>query len=158
MAALFLGVFLAVVDRDWGYQVEIPPGWKELPATARPPEVLLAWTHERSGRLVMVSRVTGPSDDPPLRVVEAGIKDKAHGYRRISARRRSVGPGRKVKVPAWDLWFHLERGGKPVTMGARFLFYRSYALSILVDVPGRGPPSAEARRIVESFVPPPPLP
>jgi len=158
VAALVLGVFFAVVDRDWGYQVEIPAGWTELSTADRPPEVLRGWIDERSGRLVVVSRVSGPSEDPPLRVVEAGIKDKAHGYRRLSARKRGLGPGRKAKVPGWDLWFRLERDGKPVTMGARFLFYKSYALSILVDVPGRRGPSAEARRIVESFLPPPPLP
>jgi hypothetical protein len=145
-----------VVDRRWGYQVDIPEGWKAQPLEGAPPDVLLLYTHEPSDRMLVVSKVTGPSEDADLEVLEAGIQAKAQRYKRLSAKKRALGLGRKSKVPAWDLWFRLERDGRPVTMGTRFLFYKSYALSILVDAPGSRTPGREARKIVESFVPPPP--
>jgi hypothetical protein len=146
-----------VVDRKWGFQIEVPEGWKPLPLDGAPPEVLLLYAHEGSDRLLVISRVVGPAEDAELETVESGIREKARRYQRLSATKKTIGPGRRKKVPAWDLWFRLEREGRPVTMGARFLFYKSYALSILVDSRGRGRPSREVKKIVESFVPPPPL-
>ena len=145
-----------VVDRKWGYQIEIPDGWEAEPLQEGLPDVLLLYSHAKSERLLFVSKLVGPTtEDPTLETVESGIRAKATGYKRVSAKKRTIGPGRKNKIFAWDLWFKVKRDGKKVTFATRFLFYKSYALSILVDASGGS--TREVRKIVESFVPPPPL-
>jgi hypothetical protein len=147
-----------IVDRRWGFQLKVPEGWSVRPLEGAPPEVLLLYRHEAADQLLMVSRLAGPAEEAELSVVEQSLKTKGNGYERLEAKRRALGEGRRVKIPAWDLWFRVRRDGKPVAMGARFLFYRSYVLSLLVDAPGQTRPTRALRRIVESFVPPPPEP
>lgn len=144
------------VDRTAGFQVLVPAGWQPVTLAEPPREVLLLCANDATGQVFVVSKIVGPSEGiekdpkPFLAGVEQGIKNKSTGYKRISAKQRSL--GRVRKVPGWDLWFRVERDGKPVTMAARFLFFRGYAISVMVDAPARAQ-RKEARRIVESFGP-----
>jgi hypothetical protein len=140
-----------VVDTRAGWRLDVPPAW--TPVEDAGDGVLASFTHDPSDQLVVVTRVIGPTDaaadrDPAFfAALEAGVKKRWTSYRRLSLRHLTLG---KRKVPALDLWFRATRDGKPLVVGARFLFFRGYALSALHEAPGKRRPP---RRLLESFRP-----
>lgn len=142
------------IDPERRFQILLPEGWRPVALADPPPPTLLFAAGDATDQMLVVSRVVGPTEnahgDPAvLASLETGLASRATGYRRLSVKKRLVG---RRAIPAYDLWFAIERAGRPVTMAARFLFYPGHALSVLVDAPS---PRARrvARRIVESFAP-----
>jgi hypothetical protein len=161
------------VDTEHGFQLQLPAGWLRveqdtgLGATAP----LYKAASDATDQWLVVILTKGPTDDadgdgkPALDNFEAGFA-KADAYKRLSIQRRDIAPakpapgqktGKPKKLPAIDLWFTMQRAGKPVVVGARTLLFRSYALTLVVDAPGSKVPRA-TRTLLESFQPTPPPP
>jgi hypothetical protein len=127
-------------------QLIVPDGWHKLAV----PALLAAYKHE--GAILAVARADVPNPDawkPETREryadeVERGIAASVPSYRRI-ARKLSVANG----VPALDI--EARRGD--VTLMFRVLLFRTYALTLALEVPpgGRLEP---AREIAAAFAPP----
>jgi hypothetical protein len=147
------------VDTDRGFRLHVGPAWTPAPPaeTSAASGAILVWAHERTGQLLVVSRMTGLTDgayaqDPAyLALVEEGVKSRSPGYRRVSLRPLFL-PSGKDRVPALDLVFRMQREGKAVVMATRFLFFKNYALTLTVDAPG-GQLDPSTRRILHSFRP-----
>lgn len=145
------------VDEKVGYRLSIPDGWREVSLAdagiAGAPLLIVA--NDATDQVLVVSRIKGPTDgawgdDAKFwSELESGVRAQAAGYAKLSSRKLKLG---KKKIPAYDLWFRAERDGKPATFGVRFLFFRGYALSLVVDSPGKRT-DAVARKIVDSFGP-----
>jgi hypothetical protein len=151
------------VDAERGFVVTLPAGWQPVGQDAGEGAAapLLKVTNDKTGQWLVVLLVKGPTDDAAgdgkaaLDNLEAGFAT-ASGYRRLERKRRELpaGEGKKGKVAAADLWFVMTRDGKPVVVGVRALFFKTYTLTLVVDAPGKRIPR-ETRGIVESFAPGP---
>lgn len=147
----------AYVDKRSGFRLNIPSGWQAMTTVEgdSPGAPLLTVTNDKTDQLLMVTKIKGPTDgawndDPQFfELIESGIEAQSEGFERLSAKKLRVG---KKKVPAYELWFRVDRQGKPYTIGARFLFFKGYALSLVVDTPGKRADGA-AKKIVGSFAP-----
>lgn len=147
------------------YQLKLPKGWTQTelvePDAKGDGEVPVKamWVNDKTDQVLVIARIPGPTDgaieddDAFYEAVEAGVKKQYADYQRISTARKKLGSGKK-KIPALDLWFKAPRDGKKVVIGARFLFFKGYALSLVVDAPGARKPSSAMKKIVESFQPP----
>jgi hypothetical protein len=166
------------VDDEHGFQLVLPDGWQRVEqdtgagGAAGAPVYKAA--NDRTGQWLVVISTKGPTDDADadhdggaaaLANFESGFAGAA-GYKRLSLQRKEIAPGKPPpgaktpatkprKVPAVDLWFTMQRDGKPVVVGARGLMFRSYVLTLVVDAPGTKIPAA-TRRLLESFAPSPP--
>jgi hypothetical protein len=149
------------VDQRVNYRLTLPAGWSraELVDDAEEVSELIAmWTSDKTNQVIAIARIPGPTDGAHageadfFANVEGGVKKQFATYTRLSHTKRKFGSGRKA-VPGYDLWFRTDRDGKKVVFGARFLFFRGYALSIIVDQPGSRKASAATKKIVESFRP-----
>jgi hypothetical protein len=162
------------VDAERGFQLQLPPGWQAVEqdtgAGAAGTPVFKA-ANDKTGQWLVVILTKGPTDDAEgdgqaaLDNFESGWTS-APGYKRLSLQRRDVMPakaapgakapaGKPKKLPAVDLWFSMQREGKPVVVGARGLLFKSYVLTLVVDAPGTRIPPA-TKKLLESFQPTPP--
>ncbi len=155
------------IDVERGFQVALPTGW--LPVQQDTGEgasaPVMKATNDATGQWLVVVVTKGPTDDSEgdgqagLDNFESGFRS-AMAYQRVSIKRRDLAIGKRVAgkkqrtLPAIDLWFTMQRDGKPVVVGARTLLYKSYALTIVVDAPGTKVPRS-TRTILESFKPAP---
>ena len=144
-----------IVDAQAGYRLSVPAGWTVAETPGARDEVLATFSHEDSDQVLVITRLPGPTDgawddDPAyFAALEAGVKKQFSSYERLWTRRIRLG---KKKIPALDLWFRSEREGKKIVVGARFLLFRGYSLSLVIDSPGKKRPAA-TKKLLESFLP-----
>lgn len=143
-----------VLDGDTRWSVELPPDFeRDDPPPQIPEATLLASYHGPGGRQIAVLRLRANTDGAKagnasyFAGLEAGVKNEADGYRRLSATPRKL--GRTGKLPAYDLWY---RSGDAV-VGTRFVLLSGYALILTARTPRARRADAAARRVVERFVP-----
>jgi hypothetical protein len=149
-----------VVDQAAGYEVSLPAGWQraEMVDAKKVPELVAMFTSDATGQVIVISSIAGSTDDAYsgkedfFQGVERGVTRSFPGFKSISSRRHTLG---KAKLPALDLWFRASRDGKDVVVGARFVFYKGRALSLVIDQPGVKKPGKATRAILESFKPVP---
>lgn len=133
-------------------QVTLDDRWTAIHA----PEVVAAFRHE-GGLVLAITRADVPNPDAWIErkkqayadQVERGIKDRIPGYKRLT-RKLATANG----VPALDLEARREGGA---TVVVRVLLFRTYALSLAIEVP-KGANRAIARALVKTFAPPKPQP
>jgi hypothetical protein len=157
----------AAGEEDPEYQLKLPAGWTQTELVESDEKtdgevpVRAMYVNDKTNQVLVIARISGPtdgvlgddSDDETFyEAVETGVKKQYADYQRISSTKKKFGSGKK-KVPALDLWFRVPRDGKKVVIGARFLFFRGYALSLVVDAPGSRKPNAATKKILESFQP-----
>lgn len=154
------------VDTAAGFQLTLPAGWEQVTLpVGEGAGPLVTFAADATDQLLVVTRIDGPTDGAYAGEqgfydrIEAGAEQQTAGYKRISAKPRNVARAKATKkaatkqpVPGFDLWFRMEREGQVVTVGARYLFFKGYALSIVIDSPTKKTDAA-AKKIVESFVP-----
>ena len=125
----------------------VGPEWKRLTA-----EKLVAAYKSDAGATLAVTRAQVPNPDAwrsktreaYVDLVERGIREHVHGYRRLS---RKISEAHEV--PAVDLEARRDGGA---TLVLRVLLFRTYALTLAIDVPPGGDVSA-ARAVTTSFSP-----
>lgn len=128
--------------------LELPAGWQAVAA----PTLVAAYKHER-GPVLAVTRADVPNPDAwrsqtkaaYADEVERGIAATLPGYKRISKKLVSANG-----IPALDVEARREGGA---TVVIRVLLFRTYALSLAIEVPARSDVAA-ARTIASRFAPP----
>lgn len=152
-----------VVNEEHRFELAVGDGWdvQAVDGVSYDREagtgLVARWSADGGARVLVVSRVDGPGSDAWrgeesfFDGVEAGVQRSAPGYRRLKRKVHKLG-----RVPALDLWFRYDGAdGRAVAVAMRFLFFRSYALTLAVDVPAddlRAHRRA-VRKLVESFKP-----
>ena len=129
-------------------QLVLDDAWKRIQTK----EVVAAFKHD-AGLLLAVTRADVPNPDAWVSEkkqayadqVERGIKAKLPGYKRVSKKLVDANG-----IPALDVEAKREGGAIVVV---RVLLFRTYALSIAIEVP-KGGDVAVARTIAKSFAPP----
>jgi hypothetical protein len=92
-------------------------------------------------RIAVPNRRAWRRDKSYFKEVERGLARSTDGYRKRSMRRRKFG-----KVPAMDLVFDREApGGARERVYARFLFFRTFSITLMVGVPKRAARATHAR-------------
>lgn len=120
-----------IVDAELRVRVELPAGFAPREAAAG-----AAWSHPETGQLAALIRLDGPTrgawvgDAEFFAGLEAGIQKHTPGYRRLAHKRSRVGG-----LPAYDLWFRRRGDDGDRVLGVRFLFYRSYGVSLILETP-----------------------
>ncbi len=150
------------IDEVHGFQVTLPAGWQPVgqDTGAGEAEPIFKAANDATDQWLVVIRQKGPTDDvyddpkTGMENFESGFAKAAPGYQRVSraSKKLPAKAGGKAVVPSIDLWFLMDRDGKPVTVGVRALFYRGYTLQLMVDSPGKKPSKA-TKGIVDSFKP-----
>lgn len=136
-------------------RVTLDDHWKAVNAAG----VVAAFRHD-DGLVLAITRADVPNPDAWVDrkkqayadQVERGIKDKLPGYKRLAKKLVDANG-----VPALDLEARREGGA---TVVVRVLLFRTYALSLAIEVP-KGRDRAIARALVKTFAPPanpPPAP
>jgi hypothetical protein len=133
-------------------QLTLPDGWTAMNATG----VAAAYKHD-AGLVLAVTRADVPNPDAWVAEkkqayadkVERGIKAKLPGYKRLAKKL-----GDANGVPVLDVEARREGGA---TVVVRVLLFRTYALSLAIEVP-KGGDVAAARAIAKGFAPPKPAP
>jgi hypothetical protein len=128
-------------------RLELPDAWK---ATAAP-GVLAAYKDDR-GAVLAVTRADVPNPDAwksetkqaYADKVERGLRTAISGYKRTAKKLGTAGG-----VPALDVEATREGGAIVIV---RVLLFRTYALSLAIEVPPKGDVS-RARAIAQSFAP-----
>lgn len=128
----------------------VPAGWSAVKAAG-----LVAAYKARSGAALAITRADAPNPDAwkadakgaYADKVERGLAAGVPGYKRIAKTLADVSG-----VPALDVEATREGGA---TVLFRVLMYRTYALSLAIEVPS-GVDVAPARAIVQGFAPPAP--
>lgn len=134
-------------------RLELFDGWQPIRATG----LVTAYRHA-SGAVLAVTRADVPNPEAWRRKtreayadrVERGIAAAIPGYRRRSKKLVTAGG-----IPALDVEARRVDGA---TVLVRVLLFRTYALSLAIEVPANADP-ASARAIVQTFAPkaePPP--
>jgi hypothetical protein len=129
-------------------KIEIPDRWKPTPS----PGLVAAYKDERGGVLA-IARADIPNADAwksearqaYADQIERGIKASVPGYKRV-AKKLSTASG----VPVFDVEATREGGA---TLIVRLLLFRTYALSLAIEVPAKGD-IAVARALAATFAPP----
>ena len=141
-------------DDDVHWQIDLPDGWAPAdPGQIEGARPLAAFASGR--RHLVVARVRGDTEaaygGKPgfFSGLEDGVKKEVEGYQRVSGTPRKL--GKKKKLPAYDLWYRAAGD----TRGARFIFMRNYIIVATIDLPGETTIPRDARRLLESFGPPP---
>jgi hypothetical protein len=130
-------------------RLELPDAWKATPM----PGLVAVYKDDR-GAVLAVTRADVPNPDAwksetkqaYADKVERGIRKGIAGYKRTSKKLATVGG-----VPALDVEA-TRTGGATVIV--RVLLFRTYALSLAIEVP-KGGNVAGARAIAQAFAPPP---
>jgi hypothetical protein len=154
-----------VSDEILNYKLTVPDGWTrtELAEGSGGEDLVAMWTRDESDQIAVITKFVGPTDDAVNKEktffddVEKGLKRNYAVYKRLSAKKTQIGKGKK-KVPAYEVWFRTERDGKPVVIGARFLFFKGYALSLIIDQPGARRAGPMTKKLLGSFAPAKPTP
>jgi hypothetical protein len=129
-------------------QLVLDDAWKRVQTK----EVVAAFKHD-AGLVLAVTRADVPNPDAWVSEtkqayadqVEKGIKAKLPGYKRVAKKLVDANG-----IPALDVEAKREGGAIVVV---RVLLFRTYALSIAIEVP-KGGDVALARTIAKSFAPP----
>ena len=145
-----------VVDEENGFELTVPAGWQRatLVDADSVDELEGMFTCDATGQVLIIANIPGSTDgayqgkDEFFAGVERGIAKGFTGYARLSSRHFLLG-----KLPVYDLWFRATRDGKDVALGARYLFFKGRALSLVIDLPGARKPDKATRAILESFKP-----
>lgn len=128
-------------------KLAVTAGWHAVPATS----VVAGYRSDR-GAILAVTRAQVPNPDAwrsrtraaYVDQVERGIADHVPGYRRLARKISEI-----HEVPALDLEARRDNGA---TVVFRVLLFRSYALSLAIEVPPGGD-VADARAIAAGFGP-----
>ncbi len=127
-------------DKTHRFQLDLDDGWREVPAPTDSHTPLVGFEHRKRRALMAVSRVEYPNLDAWRRrtrkayysEIEKGIKTSVDGYKRLRQNTTRLG-----RVPALDLTFrHRDKDGERVVF-MRFLFFRTYSLSLSLSLPYR---------------------
>jgi hypothetical protein len=128
--------------------IDLPIAWKPTSA----PNVVLGATGPADEILALTrSAVPNPDAwrpkkrDAYVEQIEKGVAAKIKGYRRVTKK-----VGETNTIPTFDLEAKRDDGA---TILVRVLLFRTYALSLAIEVPRRVSPNA-ARAIVQSFTAP----
>ncbi|HEY5924349.1 MAG TPA: hypothetical protein VIV11_21880 [Kofleriaceae bacterium] len=127
-------------------------GWTRTPPPRADRAIVEIYKHDK-GALLVVTRADVPNPDAWVAEkkqayvdqVEKGIKASVPGYKRIAKKLVDANG-----VPALDLEAKREGGAIVVV---RVLLFRTYALSLAIEVP-KGGDVATARALVKTFAPP----
>ncbi len=130
-------------------RLELPDAWKATPT----PGLVAVYKDDR-GAVLAVTRADVPNPDAwksetkqaYADKVERGIRSRVAGYKRTSKKLVTAGG-----VPALDVEA-TRTGGATVIV--RVLLFRTYALSLAIEVPKSGDVGG-ARAIAQAFAPPP---
>ena len=130
-------------------QLHLGDGWSAVSA----PSLAAAYKHD-AGLVLAVTRADVPNPDAWVDKkrqayadkVEAGIKAKLPGYKRLAKKL-----GDASGIPALDV--EARRDGGAIVV-VRVLLFRTYALSLAIEVP-KGGDVALARSVAKAFAPPP---
>jgi len=74
--------------------------------------------------------------------VEEGLAKSVSGYKRLHRRQHKLG-----KVPALDLNFRRQHANRPDEVVARFLFFRTFTITLMVAVPAKAAGRARAHAV-----------
>lgn len=155
--ALALWVLCATAHADTVYElpktkatIELPERWTKVDE----PALVAAYKHP-SGALLAVTRADVPNpdawkDDAKVNqayatAIERGVARQTPGYKRVKSKL-----GKANGVPSLDLEATRDGGA---TMVLRVLMFRTYALTLAIEVPAKGD-IAVARSIASKFSPP----
>ncbi len=152
------GLDVPLVDRRYGWQLApLGPGWHAVPVEAA--GTLAAFAHD-DGTVAVIVRAPGPSRTgeraPPPTVVDAALRPRLRGYRRLWARARAfTRPGRPV-LPALDVGFTAR--GK-VAGAVRMICHPASTVTLTVELPSAPSRTTRTRleTLLDRFAPPPPL-
>jgi hypothetical protein len=130
----------------------LPAGWTAVKAAG-----LVAAYRTKDGAALAITRADAPNSDAwkadtktaYADKVERGLEAGVPGYKRTAKKLADVSG-----VPALDIEAKRDGGA---TVLFRVLMFRTYALSLAIEVP-KGVDVAPARAIVQTFAPPPPAP
>lgn len=131
-------------------QLTLPDGWTRTP---KPPAGTVEVAKHTAGHVLVVMRADVPNPDAWVSdkkqayadKVERGIKAKVAGYKRLAKKL-----GEANGIPALDVEAKRDDGAIIVV---RVLLYRTYALTLSVEVPPKADVEV-ARAVVKSFAPP----
>ena len=129
----------------------MPAGWQAIALPDLPEGKALA-AYASGERRVVVARLRANTDGAFegkaafFAGLEQGVQRDAEGYRRLAASVRKLG---KRRLPGYDLWY---RAGGTVH-GARFIFTRTYAFVLHLELPDAQAVDKAAKRLLESFQP-----
>jgi hypothetical protein len=129
--------------------LDVPATWTKVDATG-----VVYGAKGPTGELVAITRAQVPNPDawrPKKReayadLVEKGVSARIKGYKRTSRKIVELNT-----IPTLDLEAKRDDGA---TIVLRIFLYRTYALSLAVEVPKKGS-LKDARAIAASFTPPP---
>lgn len=133
-------------------KLALDDAWKRVPAK----DVLAAYRHD-AGLVLAVTRADLPNPDAWVDgkkqayadQIERGIKATVPGYQKVAKQLVDA-----TGVPALDVEARRSDGA---TVVVRVLLFRTYALSLAIEVP-KGGDVAIARALARSFAPPQPPP
>jgi hypothetical protein len=136
---------------DTPTQLVLDDAWHQIETKGAQP--VAAYRHE-AGLVLAVTRADTPNADAWIGArkqayadaVERGIRDALPGYKRLSKRLVDA-----AGIPVLDVEAR-RAGGATVVL--RVLLYRTYALSLAIEVPAGGDVGI-ARRLALEFAPPP---
>lgn len=131
--------------------ITLGPEWRAVAATG----VVAGYRTER-GLILAITRAQLPNPDAwrtkkrdaYVDQIERGLAASIAGYRRLGKRLGDVNG-----VPVLDVEAKRKDGA---TIVVRILLFRTYALSLAIEVPRKGDVAA-ARAVATTFTPPPPL-
>ena len=131
-------------------QLTLLEGWTRTP---NPPAGTVEVAKHAAGHVLVVMRADVPNPDAWVSdkkqayadKVERGIKAKIAGYKRVAKKL-----GEANGIPALDVEARRDDGA---TIVVRVLLYRTYALTLSVEVPPKGDVEV-ARAVVKTFTPP----
>jgi len=139
------------------FQLELGESVKRVATVAATGEATtLVATFAGKGLHAAITRVAFPNprawrrDAEFFLEVEAGLSKSTAGYRLLSRKQHKLG-----RVPALDLRFRRELDGKAQTVHARFLFFRTFSITLMVGVNDGVPRAAQrtALALTQSFKP-----
>lgn len=130
-------------------RLELPDTWKATPI----PGLLAVYKDDR-GAVLAVTRADVPNPNAwksetkkaYADKVERGLAKSIPGYKRVAKKL-----GTAIGIPALDVEARRRDGA---TVVVRVLLFRTYALSLAIEV-GKGGDVAAARAIARAFAPPP---
>jgi len=133
-------------------QLVLDDAWTRIAQPDQAKDIIVLYKHT-GGALLAVTRADVPNTDAWISEkkqayadeVERGIKSKIAGYKRVAKKLADAN-----RVPALDVEAKREGGASVVV---RVLLFRTYALSLAIEVPKAGD-IALARALIKTFAPP----
>jgi hypothetical protein len=128
-------------------KLHVGPEWKPITATG----LVVAYKSDAGATLAVTRAQVGNADawrsktrDAYVDLVERGLRDKVPGYKRVARKISEL-----HEVPAVDLEARRDGGA---TLVLRVLLFRTYALTLAIEVPAGGD-ATSARAVATSFSP-----